>query len=338
MSHETQQPNAVVEDHLQRIEDEKSVSIVLAVEHGSRAWGLHNEDSDYDIKGVYVPDDLRAYVHLGNSQKAINRDFGEFEYEIWDISKFALLLKKSNEQAIDLVRSPIEYRSVIPRSEIRDFVVSEYNPIALYHDYRSIAKNNYRKYLSEHLVYDQDVYPIINETADEYEIQSPYMDGVIIVNKAAVRDNEGTVEVPVKFITDEHDPHPLGGEQPTEVKFKETQTRQTVKRNLAVLMNAMQAEFIRKSGQKMEHELPHVHIPTFIEEQAAGVVDDQWIELIWELIAMKKSGDNSEVGDLIGRDYAHQPRIIDPETHNTGDPSVDRINEFVDRLIPTTQQ
>jgi predicted nucleotidyltransferase len=41
------------------IEEKENLTILLAVESGSRAWGFASPDSDYDVRFVYV----RPYEH-----------------------------------------------------------------------------------------------------------------------------------------------------------------------------------------------------------------------------------------------------------------------------------
>ena len=43
---------ARIEGELARIEREDGAGILLAVESGSRAWGFHSGDSDYDVRFV----------------------------------------------------------------------------------------------------------------------------------------------------------------------------------------------------------------------------------------------------------------------------------------------
>lgn len=40
---------------LKQIEEKYAVKIVYAVESGSRAWGFPSQDSDYDVRFIYVP-------------------------------------------------------------------------------------------------------------------------------------------------------------------------------------------------------------------------------------------------------------------------------------------
>ncbi|MCD2506196.1 DNA polymerase beta superfamily protein, partial [Staphylococcus aureus] len=42
-------------DELKRVEQSYGVKIVYAVGSGSRAWGFPSQDSDYDVRFIYVP-------------------------------------------------------------------------------------------------------------------------------------------------------------------------------------------------------------------------------------------------------------------------------------------
>ena len=41
--------NLIIKE-LKELETEKQIKVLLAVESGSRAWGIESRDSDYDVK------------------------------------------------------------------------------------------------------------------------------------------------------------------------------------------------------------------------------------------------------------------------------------------------
>ena len=55
---------------LKEIENKENVKILLAVESGSRAWGLASRDSDYDVRFLYVRP-MADYLRLERSRDVI---------------------------------------------------------------------------------------------------------------------------------------------------------------------------------------------------------------------------------------------------------------------------
>lgn len=330
---------------LDNIEEDNNISIVLAVAHGSHAWGLQNNDSDFDIKAVYAPNNLNQYAKLGSHSETITSEWGEYDVEAWDITKFAELLYESNEQAIDLLRSPITYREQISKEDLRQYIKQEYNPIQLYHDYRSIAKNNYRKYLSDHLTSNRNnTYPILEKQNHGYLVTNTYANKrQFVPDRVVDTDAQEFIHLPFESVDTgdnskndcqqyPHQPDTL----PT--KFETTQTRQTVKRNLTVLRAAMYAQYLRLTGETGTHELPHVDFPTFLTEQAPDHFNDHILELAWELVEQKKNGNNTIVGAQVKRRFAHQPVEIDHTIHASSPPEQHRLNEFIDKALSQTAE
>lgn len=135
---------------LGRIRDKENIEILFAIENGSRAWGMESRDSDYDIRFVYRTA-LIDYIKLKQRKDVIQRNWEnmgmEFDIQGFDIFKFAKLLIKSNPNMIEWCQSPIVYWGEV-NPVMLSWIQENYNPIGLYHGYRSLAWNNYTKYIA----------------------------------------------------------------------------------------------------------------------------------------------------------------------------------------------
>ncbi|APX97227.1 nucleotidyltransferase domain-containing protein [Natronorubrum daqingense] len=311
---------------LSALEREHDIEISLAVARGSHAWGGASSASDYDVGFVFVPRDLRRYAHLEDPPTAIHasgdeiesgrrdaesepqgRRDAEIDLQGWDVRTFARLLAESNDGAIDLLRSPVRYREEYDPADLAAYVERTYNPMALYHAWRGIATNNYRKYLSHHLVRSDDtLLPIVEVSADG--------------DAYVVETDDGTTTVSAD-----------------DERFSETQTKPTVKRNLLIYRAAMAARYLEATGERGDHELPALEFETFLTEQASAVFTDERIERARELLERKRAGDGDvAIGDAVGRGFAHPSSDIDPAVHARNGPERERLDRFVDDYIETT--
>ena len=88
---------------------EEGVTILLAIESGSRAWGFHSPDSDYDVRFIYAqPIDWHLTVAPGRDviERPISDDL---DISGWDLRKSLGLILKSNAVALEWAQSPIIY-------------------------------------------------------------------------------------------------------------------------------------------------------------------------------------------------------------------------------------
>ncbi|MBS7369469.1 MAG: nucleotidyltransferase domain-containing protein, partial [Oscillospiraceae bacterium] len=53
----------LVPQKLKEIEEQQGVTVLLAVESGSRAWGFASPDSDFDVRFIYKRP-LNGYLQL----------------------------------------------------------------------------------------------------------------------------------------------------------------------------------------------------------------------------------------------------------------------------------
>ena len=86
------------------------VTIGLAIESGSRAWGFASPDSDYDCRFLYVRP-RSAYLSLWPARDVIETPLdGLLDVGGWDVAKAIRLMVVGNAVVVEWLRSPIIYR------------------------------------------------------------------------------------------------------------------------------------------------------------------------------------------------------------------------------------
>ncbi|NNE89702.1 MAG: nucleotidyltransferase domain-containing protein [Silicimonas sp.] len=101
---------ATIENRLAQIETEEGAQIILAVESGSRAWGFHSPDSDYDVRFIYKRP-IEWHYRLGTKRDVIERPIdNELDLSGWELSKALTLTLGSNAVVAEWLQSPIVYR------------------------------------------------------------------------------------------------------------------------------------------------------------------------------------------------------------------------------------
>ena len=138
-----------VNQELDKIETEFNIKILYAVESGSRGWGFSNENSDYDVRFIYVRP-LNDYLSIENKRDVIDiHDLGDRDYKYdldfsgWDITKTLLLHRKSNPALREYIIHNMVYRGNV------DFLdgLPSFDLNTLKHAYGSMTYNNYMKYI-----------------------------------------------------------------------------------------------------------------------------------------------------------------------------------------------
>ncbi len=147
--------HAEIMQRLRRVERDENVRILLAVESGSRAWGFHSSNSDFDVRFIYMRDPS-WYLAVDLEEK---RDV--IEYEIvddidlngWDVRKALRLFWKSNPAFVEWIQSALVYQEHGNFAEgARAALEHVYNVQRGIYHYRSMAKTNYRGYLRGDMV------------------------------------------------------------------------------------------------------------------------------------------------------------------------------------------
>ena len=113
-------------------------------EAGSRAYGAHNDRSDYDVRGIFLPS-KEHYFDYKPHKDHIEVDDGTRDFSFFSLDKAFGLLANSNPSLLEWGRSPIVYFNELPDWEpFRDGILANIEFKALFHHYRSHAKSHYK--------------------------------------------------------------------------------------------------------------------------------------------------------------------------------------------------
>lgn len=143
-----QEMNILVPKKLQEIEKEYNVTILLAVESGSRAWGFASPDSDFDVRFIYKRP-KNEYLKLNTDRDVIELPVDDtWDVNGWDLDKTLKLLFKSNPTLFEWINSPLCYYKTDFTDKIKP-VLNEYFSVknTVYH-YLNTARNHMKIYLS----------------------------------------------------------------------------------------------------------------------------------------------------------------------------------------------
>lgn len=137
------------------LEAQYTVTILFAVENGSRAWRLDSEDSDFDVRFVFVRP-LLHYLQITVPKPVITMAYdktGErceknayIDISGFDIFKFVQLLANSNPTTIEWLITDIIYYGEQNRI-FQEFAVNNFSRPALFYHYQSLSRNNFEKYI-----------------------------------------------------------------------------------------------------------------------------------------------------------------------------------------------
>ncbi|MBR0462001.1 MAG: nucleotidyltransferase domain-containing protein [Erysipelotrichaceae bacterium] len=144
-----------IKKKLREIELKEDVTILMAVESGSRAWGFPSADSDYDVRFIYKKNDVSEYLRLEGNKDVIEWELNDvYDINGWDVDKALKLLHDSNPTVFEWLNSPIVYKHTPFIEDIRKVLRNQFQTIKGCHHYLSMAKKNY----NEHLLKDEVIY------------------------------------------------------------------------------------------------------------------------------------------------------------------------------------
>lgn len=131
-------------NEIKKIEEEKGIKVVYLLESGSRAWNWESEDSDFDVRGVFIQD----YANFIEEDKQIDKFVGDLDIVLWDLKKFFRLLIESNPSVWEWLSSDIIYLENKLFEELRLIYEKQFNKLKMQEHYRSMARQNFEKYIN----------------------------------------------------------------------------------------------------------------------------------------------------------------------------------------------
>ncbi len=137
-----------IKNFLIELQKTNKIDIIFACEAGSRLWRIDSSDSDFDIRFVFKRN-FRDYLRLNKPNDIIQCVSGNKDFVGFDIFKFCGLLNNSNPSIIEWLISDIVYFNKQP-GQLVSAAKNWFNPLALFHHYKSMCKQNYLTYLKTH--------------------------------------------------------------------------------------------------------------------------------------------------------------------------------------------
>lgn len=100
-----------IQQRLEHFANAQDIQILLAIESGSRAWGMASIDSDYDVRFIYARQ-LDYYLDVREHKEQIGPIMeleGELDLVGWDVRKYIKHIVQSNPNVLEWLQSPIQY-------------------------------------------------------------------------------------------------------------------------------------------------------------------------------------------------------------------------------------
>ena len=147
---------------LWNIEQSEQVKILYACESGSRAWGFESDDSDHDVRFIYLRR-TSHYLTIRNKRDVIEKPIDDdLDVSGWDVPKALELFRKSNPPLLEWLQSPIVYqRTSTFVDRLRVCMDEYYSPVSCMYHYLHMAEKNFRKYLKNERVWTKKYFYVL---------------------------------------------------------------------------------------------------------------------------------------------------------------------------------
>lgn len=137
---------------LSEIEAAEQITILHAVESGSRAWGFSSPDSDYDVRFLYIRP-AGWYLKLEKTRDVLEYPIDEtWDVSGWDLQKALRLMHSSNPTLFEWLHSPVVYHTTPFAEELRAAGAACYQKRAGLYHYLNMARSDMRTHLGAETV------------------------------------------------------------------------------------------------------------------------------------------------------------------------------------------
>lgn len=173
----------IIDQAIAQISTKRGVRILFAIESGSRAWGFASQDSDYDVRFVFVwPQDHYLRVQLPADH--IHEDLpGDLDMSGWDLRKALHHFGKSNASFYEWVNSPIVYQDSGLIECLRDLSSEYFQTKPAVDHYLGLAKQLWLRHVNDTYINGKWFLYILRATlAAQWILKSQAPPPVLFVN------------------------------------------------------------------------------------------------------------------------------------------------------------
>lgn len=149
-------------ENLKKLEQQYDIKVVFAVESGSRSTGIPSQDSDYDVRFIYVHR-LEWYLSIDEKRETLEVPISEkLDLNGWELRKSLRLLRKSNPHLFEWLHSGILYAratTFLEKIKSLENEVFSAKP-ALFH-YLNMAKRNATDYFQSEKIKTKNYFYVL---------------------------------------------------------------------------------------------------------------------------------------------------------------------------------
>lgn len=155
----------LLEHHIKKIiaqmEKEYDIKVLYACESGSRAWGFSSQESDYDVRFIYIHhpswylsiDRKRDVIEIPKRDSLSIPVDPLLDISGWELTKALKLFRKSNPPLLEWLHSNmIYYQRFSTIEKMRNLEKEVFSPTSTIYHYINMAKGNFREYLQGDIV------------------------------------------------------------------------------------------------------------------------------------------------------------------------------------------